>query len=239
MDMLQSRDNNNLDPETEYVGGIEKLQPIPQGIRIVLAEDYPVIRLGIKNMLDGKNGISVVGEAADGYEVLRLVDELHPDLLVLDMELHQLDGVEVARHLKDFDNPPKILVLSAYDDCQLVQSMLDLGVNGYLSKSEAADQIEDAVIKIMNGEMSWLSAGIKEKMERQAARTPTALDTLTNREREVLALVVEGKSNLTIAYQLGISQKTVEKYLTIVFSKLGVQSRTDAAVAAVREKLLE
>jgi DNA-binding NarL/FixJ family response regulator len=239
MKMLQSRDNN-LDSETEYASGEEKLQPIiPQGIRIVLAEDYPVIRLGIKNMLDGKNGISVVGEAADGYEVLRLIDELHPDLLVLDMELHQLDGVEVARNLKGYENPPKILVLSAYDDCQLVQSMLDLGVNGYLSKSEAADQIEDAVIQIMNGETSWLSAGIQAKMERQAARTPTALDTLTNREREVLALVVEGKSNLTIAYQLGISQKTVEKYLTIVFSKLGVQSRTDAAVAAVREKLLE
>jgi DNA-binding NarL/FixJ family response regulator len=233
-------DNNDLRPSIENLVRIDdNHQSPPQRIRVVLAEDYPVIRLGIKNMLEGKKGITVVGEAADGYEVLRLVDELHPDVLVLDMELNRLDGVEVARQLKEYVDAPKILVLSAYDDTQLVQSMIDLGVSGYLSKSEAADQIEDAVLNIMNGESGWLSAGIKEKMERQAARIPSTLDTLTNREREVLALVVEGKSNLTIAYELGISQKTVEKYLTIIFIKLGVQSRTDAAVAAVREKLLE
>ncbi|MDD5370810.1 MAG: response regulator transcription factor [Anaerolineaceae bacterium] len=220
-------------------GGIQdNPESTPRQVRVVLAEDYPVIRLGIKNMLEGKSGITVVGEAADGYEVLRLVEEVLPDVLVLDMELRQLDGVEVARHLKEFANPPKILVLSAYDDCQLVESMLELGVSGYLSKSEAADQIEEAVAKIGAGVTGWLSAGIKEKMEQRAVRIPKAMDRLTGREREVLAMVVDGKSNLMIAYQLGISQKTVEKYLTVVFNKLGVQSRTDAAVAAVRDKLI-
>jgi DNA-binding NarL/FixJ family response regulator len=206
-------------------------------IRVVLAEDHPVTREGICNLLDKAVDIQVVGEAADGPEALRLVQELSPDVLLLDVELPGVNGVEVAQRLQAEASPVRILALSAYDDQEYIRGLLASGAAGYLIKEEIPENIVEAVRGVARGEQGWVSRRVAARM---AAWTQEDLERkeLTKRELQVLELVVEGKTNQEIAVALGISDKTVEKHLEAVFSKLGVASRVEAAVYAVREGLV-
>jgi DNA-binding NarL/FixJ family response regulator len=206
-------------------------------IRVVLAEDHPVTREGICNLLDKAVDIQVVGEAADGPEALRLVQELSPDVLLLDVELPGVNGVEVAQRLQAESSPVRILALSAYDDQEYIRGLLASGAAGYLIKEEIPENIVEAVRGVARGEQGWVSRRVAARM---AAWTQEDLERkeLTKRELQVLELVVEGKTNQEIAVALGISDKTVEKHLEAVFSKLGVASRVEAAVYAVREGLV-
>jgi DNA-binding NarL/FixJ family response regulator len=126
-------------------------------IRVVIADDHAVMRVGIRNILTRSNEITVVGEASDGAQAITLVDELKPDVLILDMEMPVMDGVEVARRLQRSDSPVRILVLSAYDDRQYIVEMLNMGACGYLIKDEAPEVIVDAVRGVANGEKGWIS----------------------------------------------------------------------------------
>ena len=126
-------------------------------IRVLIADDHAIMRVGIKNILTRSEEIIVVGEASDGAEAIQLIDDLHPDVLILDMEMPVMDGVEVARHLQANHSPVKILVLSAYDDRQYILEMLNMGASGYLIKDEAPEVIVDAVHGIANGEKGWIS----------------------------------------------------------------------------------
>ncbi len=126
-------------------------------IRVVIADDHAIMRVGIKNILTRSSEICVVGEASDGAEAITLVNELHPDVLILDMEMPVMDGVEVARRLQASQSPVRILVLSAYDDRQYILEMLNMGASGYLIKDEAPEVIVDAVQGISNGEKGWIS----------------------------------------------------------------------------------
>jgi DNA-binding NarL/FixJ family response regulator len=207
-------------------------------IRIVLAEDYPVVRIGIHNLLERQEDFLIVGEAASGDEAVRLVTELKPDVLLLDMELPGCDGVEVTRSLIETHTGVHILVLSAYEDKEFILSMLELGASGYLLKDEASELIVEAVRKVAQGEHGWISRRIAVKMSGWARGEPPAKHNLTPRELEVLSLVVDGKTNQFIAKTLNMSEKTVEAHMSHIFAKLKVSSRTDAAVAAVRDKLI-
>lgn len=126
-------------------------------IRVVIADDHAIMRVGIRNILSRSNEICVIGEASNGAEAIQLISELTPDVLVLDMEMPVMDGVEVARQLQSKGAPVRILVLSAYDDRQYIQEMLNLGAAGYLIKDEAPEVIVDAVQGIANGEKGWIS----------------------------------------------------------------------------------
>lgn len=126
-------------------------------IRVVIADDHAVMRVGIRNILTRSNEITVVGEASDGAEAITLVSELKPDVLILDMEMPVMDGVEVARRMQSSSSPVRILVLSAYDDRQYILEMLNMGAYGYLIKDEAPEVIVDAVRGIANGEKGWIS----------------------------------------------------------------------------------
>lgn len=126
-------------------------------IRVVIADDHAIMRVGIRNILSRSEEISVIGEASNGAEAITLLDEVKPDVLILDMEMPVMDGVEVARRLQESKSPVKILVLSAYDDRQYIVEMLNMGAKGYLIKDEAPEVIVDAVIAIANGEDSWIS----------------------------------------------------------------------------------
>lgn len=207
-------------------------------IRIVLADDHPVMRDGVRNLLEQEADVSVVGEAADGDDALRMTKELEPDVLVLDMEMPGLKGVEVARRLRADGSPVRILALSAYDDRQYILSLLATGAAGYLIKEEAPDTIVDAVRGVARGEDGWLSRRVSARVAEWTQRGETAGDDLTEREMDVLRLVAEGKTNQEIGHALGISPKTVEKHLEGVFAKLGVSSRVEAAVRAVRDELV-
>lgn len=207
-------------------------------IRIVLADDHPVMLDGVRNLLEQEADISVVGEAVDGNEALRLAKELQPDVLVLDMEMPGLQGVEVARRLRAADSSVRILALSAYDDRQYILSLLASGAAGYLIKEEAPDTIVDAVRGVARGEDGWLSRRVSARVAEWTQRGEQAGGDLTDREMDVLRLVAEGKTNQEIGHALGISPKTVEKHLEGVFAKLDVSSRVEAAVRAVRDELV-
>lgn len=206
-------------------------------IRILLADDHPVARTGIRNLLDAALDIEVVGEASDGEEALRLCQELRPDVLILDMEMPGLTGIEVATQLRDNNSSVRVLALSAHQDKEYISGLLASGAAGYLTKGESPQAIVEAVRGVARGEQGWVSREVAAQMaswtHQDAKQSP-----LTEREFEVLRLVVEGKTNLEIGHALGISDKTVEKHLEGVFSKLAVTSRVEAAVRAVREGMV-
>lgn len=206
-------------------------------IRVVLADDHPVVRAGIRNLLEKVVDIEVVGEASTGQEALNLVDNVHPDVLLLDMELPDIKGTEVAQRLQSGKSPVKILALSAYDDGVYIRELLELGAAGYLIKEEAPETIVEAVRGVAYGEQGWVSRRIAAQMVSWVRGDEREGLKLTAREMEVLKHVVEGNTNQNIAAKLGISEKTIEKYMEAIFAKLGVASRVEAAVYAVREGL--
>ncbi len=206
-------------------------------IRVVLADDHPVVRAGIRNLLEKVVDIEVVGEASTGQEALRLVNDVTPDVLLLDMELPDIKGTEVAQKLQSSKSPVKILALSAYDDGVYIRELLELGAAGYLIKEEAPETIVEAVRGVAYGEQGWVSRRIAAQMVSWVRGDEREGLKLTAREMEVLKHVVGGKTNQNIAAALGISEKTIEKYMEAIFAKLGVASRVEAAVYAVREGL--
>lgn len=204
-------------------------------IRVVLVDDHPVVRSGIRGLLEKAVDIELVGEASNGEEGLRLVAETQPDVLLLDMELPDIPGIQVARQVQQLHPIVKILALSAHDDSVYVRELLESGAAGYLMKEEAPEVIQDAVRGVAHGEQGWVSRRIAAQMATWIQASDSGKQKLTVREQEVLRRVVQGKTNQAIALELNISEKTVEKYLGSIFTKLEVSSRVEAAVLAVRE----
>lgn len=205
-------------------------------IRIMLADDHPVARAGIRRFLNKATDIEIIAEAADGNQALELAKKLVPDVLLLDIELPGLKGMEVARELQAAGTPTKILVLSTYDDKQFIFGLLGNGAAGYLTKEEVPETIVDAVRGVARGEKGWVSRRVAAIMSAWTQTDEVTSKSLTPRELDVLKWVVKGKTNQEIGMELGISQKTVEKHLESVFAKLKVTSRVEAAVLAVQEK---
>ncbi len=206
-------------------------------ISVVLADDHPVTRAGIKRFLVNAVDIDVVGEASTGEEALKLVEELSPDVLLLDMELPDLKGVTVAKRLKESNSPVHILALSTYNNKQYIFGLLSIGAAGYLTKEEVPETIVEAVRGVARGEQGWVSRKVAAVMSTWAQDDVSQPSDLTDREMQVLRGVVDGKTNQEIGLDLGISQKTVEKHLESVYSKMKVASRVEAAVMAVRQGL--
>jgi DNA-binding NarL/FixJ family response regulator len=202
---------------------------------VLLVDDHPVVRAGIRQLLEKAPDIDVVGEASNGDEALRLVKDLSPEVLLLDMEMPGLNGNEVAQKLQASGSPVRILALSAHDDKQYIQELLANGASGYLVKEEVPEAIVEAVRGVARGEQGWVSRRVAAQMSSWMREENEERMGLTGREVQVLRAVVAGKTNQEIGLELGISEKTVEKHLEGVFTKLGVASRVEAAVHAVRE----
>lgn len=211
---------------------------MPRKIRVLLADDHPVFRTGVRTLLETDKSIEIVGETSKGARVIPLVGELKPDVLVLDMEMPDLGGVEIARQLRSAKAPVRVLALSAHDDVQYVRNLIETGAAGYLMKDENPERIIEAIKGVARGEEGWISRRVAARMEQWAQNEFPARRTLTERELDVLQQIVNGLSNQEIGRRLHISEKTVEKHSSSIFSKLNVNSRVEAAVLAVQEGLV-
>lgn len=198
-------------------------------IRVVIADDHPVVRAGVRDLLAAAEGITVVGEAADGEEALRQVEEQAPDVLLLDVEMPKRSGVEVARVLRDRAGATHLLALSSYDEQEYVQGLLKGGASGYLTKEQAPDLIVEAVRAVARGEVRWFV---------RPSVSSSEVPDLTDRERETLRRMAHGDSNSEIADTLNIAESTVQKHATKIYQKLNVDSGREAIAWAWQSGLM-
>jgi NarL family two-component system response regulator LiaR len=208
-------------------------------IRILLADDHVLVRQGTREFLDREEDMEVVAEASDGEEAVRLVGSSHPDIAIMDIAMPRLDGIEATKQIKALYPTTTVLVLTAYDDDQYVFTLLEAGAAGYLLKDVPVNELVKAIRAVHAGE-SVLHPAIARKVVNRFAQ-PTSeraeesiLEQLTEREREVLGLAAKGMTNQEIAHELTISVRTVQVHLSNVFGKMGVGSRTEAVLHALR-----
>ncbi len=212
-------------------------------IRVIVADDHHLVRQGIRALLEKADDIGVVGEAADGQEAVELVKCLAPDVLVVDIAMPRLDGIQVTRRVRTLGVVTQVVILSMYSDQTLVRQALRNGAKGYLLKRSVTEELLLAVRAASRGE-SFLSPGVSEPIVESFlalhadAEEPEPFDRLTPREREVLQLVAEGHTNRAIAQILKVSVKTVEKHRTNLMSKLGVHDVAGLVRVAVKHGLI-
>lgn len=208
-------------------------------IRVLIVDDHPITCAGIRNVLEPIMGISVVGEAHTGAEALEKMKELRPHVVLLDMRLPDINGVEIVKRVYREGINTRILGLSSYNDREFISELLTYGASGYLLKDEVPEEIIEAVRGVAQGEVGWVSRKVAAMLSQILVKEQDGNTDLTPRELKVLNLVVDGKTNKQIGLTLGISGKTVEKHLHVIFQKLGVASRVEAAIMAVQESLVQ
>lgn len=211
---------------------------------VVLADDHPIVRQGLRTLLEGEGSCRVVGEAADGLTALELIARLRPDVAILDLRMPDLDGLEVARRSQERTPGTRVIVLSMHADEPYVLDALRYGVAGYVLKGAATTDLVAAVQAAMAGRR-YLSAPLTERAvdayaqrAAEAARPLDRYDVLTAREREVLQLAAQGLANAAIGERLGISPRTAETHRANLLRKLGLQGRTDLVRYALDRGLL-
>ncbi len=207
-------------------------------IRVLIVDDHPIVCSGIRKILDPAVGIDVVGEAHTGAEALQMIDDIKPDVVLLDMRLSDMSGVDVIRQVYKSESPSRILGLSSFTDREFISEMLNHGASGYLLKEEVPEFIIEAVRGVAHGQPGWVSRKVAAMFSQILANENEAGKDLTPRELEVLGLLVEGMTNDQIGVNLGISVKTVENHLHTIFRKMDVASRVEAAVQAIRESIV-
>lgn len=201
-------------------------------MRIMVVDDHAVVRQGIKAVLETVDGIEVVGDTGDGEEAIRLVGELDPNVLVLDVNMPDPDGLEVTRRLREDGCDCRILILSMHDDPEYVLQALRAGADGYLLKESDPQELRTAVASVADGKeylservTHQLSVALRQELERD--KQQGRVDRLTNRERQVMLLVADGKTSKEIAQELGISHRTVETHRERIMAKLRLKSVAD------------
>jgi DNA-binding NarL/FixJ family response regulator len=206
-------------------------------IRVVLADDHAVVRQGIRQFLESSGQITVVAEATDGLEAMRLIREHRPAVAILDIQMPRQSGIETARAIRAEQLPVGILILTAFDDEPYIRAVLQAGANGYVLKTAEAQEIVDAVRAVSEGQ-SALDPVIARKLMAQFAHPSPQMDaipqeSLTDRETEVLRLAAKGFTNKAIGAQLSISDRTVQGHLAKIYHKLHASSRTEAVMRGV------
>lgn len=208
-------------------------------IRVLLVEDHVVVRAGFRLVLDEDPEFVVVGEAGSAEQALNMLGAYRPDVVVLDLHLPGVTGVQLLEQLQARPAPPRVLILSSYDDDDLVQHALDRGAAGYLLKTTTAAELKDAIKRVWAGEAA-LSPAITQKFitSYRAQSQPAPHEQLSPREREVLALLAEGLSNREIAQRLHLSVRTVGNHIGAIYRKLDVNKRPEAVLYALQHHLV-
>jgi DNA-binding NarL/FixJ family response regulator len=203
-------------------------------IRVLIADDHVVVRAGIRQVLEHANDIQIIAEAGDGEAAQNLIQQNHPDVAVLDIQMPKASGIDVTRWVRANMKNVGVLVLTAYNDDPYVMAVLQAGANGYVLKTASPEELIQAVRDVHEGK-SVLGEAIAKKLMAHlfsGAKT-SAVEELTDRELEVLSLAAKGFTNKAIGTQLGISDRTVQGHLAHIFNKLQANSRTEAVMRAV------
>jgi DNA-binding NarL/FixJ family response regulator len=222
-------------PETENRNG---------AIRILLADDHPVVRIGVRNMLKAEGNFDVVGEASDGDEAITQTLELLPDILLLDLYMPRLPGLEAMRAIMSGSPRVKILLLTATITTQQIIEALQIGARGIILKDALVDHLTTAIRSVVGGDY-WIGGkrvvnlvGALHELMQQAAVPERKTYGLTPRELEVVGCIVEGCSNRDVAKQFAISEETVKRHLSNIFDKTGVSTRLELALFAIAHQLV-
>ncbi|MDZ4799198.1 MAG: response regulator transcription factor [Bryobacteraceae bacterium] len=219
----------------------------PTPIRVVLADDHPIVRDGLKKLLVLEEDIAVVGEASDGREVLRVVQETRPDVVVLDLRMPNMDGLAALQALQQLEHKPKVIVLTASEDKNEFVQAMKLGCSGIVLKQTAPELIVKSIRKVHAGEI-WLDSHTTAAVMRQFAAPSEVMGAhpatrnrerspLSQREREIVSLVAQGYKNREMAEKMFISEQTVKNHLHNIFDKLGVSDRLELALYAIHKGL--
>ena len=200
-----------------------------ESLRIVIADDHSVVRQGIRGVLEEIDGLDVIGEVGDGVEALGMVTDLSPDVVVLDVNMPAMSGLEVTMALREAGSPVRVLILSMHDDPEYVLQAVRAGADGYVLKDVSPAELRDAVIAVHEGRDHFtarvtqqLSVGLRREIEEEQLRA--RLSSLTQREREVLLLVAQGLTNREAGGKLEISPRTVETHRERVMDKLRIRT---------------
>jgi DNA-binding NarL/FixJ family response regulator len=230
----------------EIVAAPEPVRTEERVIRVVLADDHPIVRDGLRKLLSLEDDIQVVGEASDGHEVVRVVQETHPDIVVLDLRMPNLDGIGALQALQSLEAKPKVIVLTASEDKNEFVQAMKLGCSGIVLKQTAPELIVKSVRKVFAGEI-WLDSHTTAAVMRQFAHPTDVMGSqpargrerspLSQREREIVTLVAQGYKNREMAEKMFISEQTVKNHLHNIFDKLGVSDRLELALYAIHKGL--
>ncbi len=220
--------------------------PGNQSIRIVVADDHPVVRFGVKNMLTSEPGFEVVGEANDGDEAITQTLEVEPDILLLDLAMPKLPGLEAMRAIMNRSPRVKIVLLTSLISTQQVIEALQIGARGIVLKDSVASDLGESLRAVLSGDY-WIGgkrvvnllSALHDLMQQAAAVPEKKTYGLTPRELEVVTCIVEGCSNKDIAKQFTISEETVKRHLSNIFDKTGVSTRLELALFAISHKLVD
>lgn len=210
-------------------------------VKIMIADDHSMIREGLKQLLELDGDISVIEEACDGKDCLEKLETCHPDVLLLDINMPKMNGLQVLEILRENKSDVKVLVLTVHNEIEYLLKAVDIGIKGYMLKDSSSSELKEAIFAINNGEdfiqpslIPMLNSKMLEKDTDQEK-----LNSLTKREYEVLKLLAVGMFNKEVAAKLNISERTVKNHVSNIFKKIGVTDRTQAAVFAIRCNLVD
>ena len=209
-------------------------------INIIIVDDHSMIREGLKQLLELDGDIKVIGEAGDGIECLSLIEKVHPDVLLLDINMPNMNGLRVLEEIKRKKMNVRVLILTIHNEIEYLLKAVDMGVNGYVLKDSNSSVLKEAITAVYN-EKSYIQPSLtpllKEKIFTTERNKKTA--NLTKRELQVIELLGEGLYNKEIAERLFISEKTVKNHVSSIFKKIGVTDRTQAVVYAIKNNIID
>jgi NarL family two-component system response regulator LiaR len=217
----------------------KELEPGEEKIRVLVADDHAIIRKGMKAVLDLVPDIQIVGEAENGLDAVKLAEELHPDVILMDLVMPEMDGIEAIRQIKTLHLEARILVLTTFTGEELIFPAIKAGALGYQLKDSSPEDLIEAIRQVCRGEPSLhpiIARKVLQELLTPSEKPPTS-DPLTQREVEVLRLIAQGYENKEIAEKLFISEATTRTHVSNILSKLHLASRTQAALYALREGL--